>query len=122
MRRERVTLLNQRRVWIGAVRVGAVLVGAVWVGAVLGAVMALGPEKVLKMNTYRATSKSIFAQLCRQLRFPDDGVGGWILTRGLCRGERSSVFCLLSSVFCLKKTPPPGEINTPNAETCIVII
>ena len=41
----------------------------------MGAVMALGPEKVLKMNTYRATSKSIFAQLCRQLRFPDDG--GW---------------------------------------------
>ena len=42
----------------------------------MGAVMALGPEKVLKMNTYRATSKSIFAQLCRQLRFPDDRVGG----------------------------------------------
>ena len=52
---------------MGAVRVGAVL---------MGAVMALGPEKVLKMNTYRAISKSIFAQLCRQLRFSDDGVGG----------------------------------------------
>ena len=54
----------------------AVLVGAVWVGAVLmGAVMALGPEKVLKMTAEIATSKSIFAQLCRQLRFSDDGWG-----------------------------------------------
>ena len=66
---------------------GAVLVGAVWVGAVLGALMALGPEKVLKMNTDRAISKSIFAQLCRQLRFPDDGglvgvdFGAWSVQR-----------------------------------------
>ena len=74
-------------VWIGAVRVGAVLVGAVWVGAVLGAVMALGPEKVLKMNTYRPTSKSIFAQLCRQLRFSDDGVGGAFF-RAVCAERR----------------------------------
>ena len=89
--------------------------GAVWVGAVLmGAVMALGPEKVLKMDTYRATSKSIFAQLCRQLRFSDDGVGvGGVLfsEQSAQRGGRS---CLRSFVFCLlslreQDTPSGGD-------------
>ena len=74
--------------------------------------MALGPEKVLKMNTYRATSKSIFAQLCRQLRFPDDGLGwgGGVLffEQSAQRGERS---CLRSFVFCLLSL---RELDTPS--------
>ena len=51
------------------------------------------------------------------------GGGGGAFFRAVCAERRevlSSVFCLLSFVF--NKTPPPGEINTPNAETCIVII
>ena len=50
------------------------------------------------------------------------GVGGGGFFRAVSaeRGEVwSSVFCLLSFVF--NKTPPPGEINTPNAELCIVM-
>ena len=83
-------------------------IGAVWDRSGLGSERSgavwdpeFGPEKVRKMDALRATSKSIFAQLCRQLPFPDDGVGGWIFPSSLRREEGGLVFCLLSSVFCL---------------------
>ena len=92
---------------------GAVLVGAV----LMGAVMALEPEKVLKMNTYRAISKRIFAQLCRQLRFPDDGWGGGVCFFPEQSAQRGGRSCLLSFVFCLlslreQDTPSGGVRKT----------
>ena len=74
--------------------------GAVWDRSGLGS--GVGAEKVRKMDALRATSTGIFAQLCRQLRFLDDGlVGWWIFPRSLRREGACLVSCLLSPVFCL---------------------
>ena len=58
-------------------------IGAVWDRSGLGSERSgavwdpeFGPEKVRKIDALRATSKSIFAQLCRQVKVSDDGVGG----------------------------------------------
>ena len=80
-----------------------------WERSGIGAVWdpEFGPEKVRKMDALRATSKSIFAQLCRQVPFSDDG-WGWIFPGRLRRDGSWKVFRLLSLVFSLKQDTPSG--------------
>ena len=110
--RDRSGLARNGPVWSGLVWSGLVWSGLVWSGR--SGVERCGISSWRRKRTKNERVKcNGIEYLCSSMSSTPvsgrwGGVGGWILARGLCRGERSSVFCLLSSVFCLKLDPPFG--------------